>query len=580
MSTLAIFTRLSKDDEDSNSIDNQLREGKQFAKANGFEKTIHYNEGEGVSGSLDIDLRTELNTLIKDIISGDITSVWFRDQNRLARNNHTYTSFVRIIKRYNTDVYYGEKLIDLTNPSESLMGGVKSLFDAHKNELQSYQTKRALADNAKDGKFNGVANYGYYKKDGRYVIDDDEAEVVRRIFKMSLDGKGTTSIAKTLNEEGIKTRYNKLDSKETVKRGSEILNRKDFIWRQATILNIIKTTTYKGQKLFRGNYYAVPAIVNEKLWDDTNKNLKNNRNNSGKKVVHQYILKSIIFCAKCGKPLNGKMTKAKDKPVKHQYYKCASARNKGESCGNRAIRLENIETFIIKHLRNSKDLENHLLESIAESDTLKLLNNQLNELIEQRPQVEKDNNYLYRLIRNPDLENDDKLINDYNSSKNRLKAIDNRISDLKSKIEVEENTNRIEELKESLSTIKIQNNFQIVKKAVQDIIDRIEVAFIQVSEQRRKGSYYITINYKGFKTASTWYANRDSNHFIQSSYYRTEATNKEELQEDINLTIELSGVDPTSFEMVEKYGEFKGLESSSTGHEAIEIKEDDIIEFS
>ena len=63
---LAIYTRLSREDDQSASIDNQIREGKAFAKKHDYQLTI-YNEGEGVSGTLELNDRPELLNLINDV---------------------------------------------------------------------------------------------------------------------------------------------------------------------------------------------------------------------------------------------------------------------------------------------------------------------------------------------------------------------------------------------------------------------------------------------------------------------------------------------------------------------------------
>ena len=96
---LGIYTRLSKQDEDSNSIKNQLREGKKFAEDRGYDYQI-YNEGEGVSGGANLEDRPQLSKLIDDIKHGVITAVWFRNQNRLERNSLTYAKFAQLVKNF------------------------------------------------------------------------------------------------------------------------------------------------------------------------------------------------------------------------------------------------------------------------------------------------------------------------------------------------------------------------------------------------------------------------------------------------------------------------------------------------
>ena len=118
---LAIYTRLSKEDKDSTSIHNQTREGKAFASKINIGYKL-YNEGEGISGGAEIKDRPQLFTLLQDIRSNDIQSVWFRSQNRLERNSSTYAIFISEAQKYKVDVYFNDKLLDFDNPSDNLLG--------------------------------------------------------------------------------------------------------------------------------------------------------------------------------------------------------------------------------------------------------------------------------------------------------------------------------------------------------------------------------------------------------------------------------------------------------------------------
>ena len=103
---LAIYVRLSKEDEESNSIDNQIREGKEFASRQGFDYHV-YNEGKGVSGTWSIDDRPALKQLTDDIRDNKIDAVWVRNQNRLERSVGTFDIFSRIVKSKKIDLYFG-----------------------------------------------------------------------------------------------------------------------------------------------------------------------------------------------------------------------------------------------------------------------------------------------------------------------------------------------------------------------------------------------------------------------------------------------------------------------------------------
>lgn len=322
---LGIYVRLSKEDESSNSIENQLREGKEFAKTNGYKKYQIYNEGKGVSGGNEIEDRPELDRLMKDIASKKIGAVWFRHQNRLERNSVTFHLFSSLAKKTNIAVYFGDKQADLNDPTQFLQASIMTSINAYQIEMQRAQVKRTLIDNAKEGKTTGGKHisYGYTTDNEKYIIIDPETSiVVKLIFKRCLEGVGGGIIARELNEKGVPTKFGA---------------RK---WKQPTIHSIITNPAYMGKRRFRGKLYPVPPILTKEVWDKAQKQLQKNSAYKGKRVEHKYLLKHLVFCGKCGKPMH---VLNYDKEIR--YYRCASVRE-GENCHNPYFRIDALENLI------------------------------------------------------------------------------------------------------------------------------------------------------------------------------------------------------------------------------------------
>ena len=354
---LAIYTRLSKEDKDSTSIKNQIREGKAFASKLKTEYKL-YDEGEGISGGAEIKDRPQLFTLLQDIRSNEIDKVWFRSQNRLERNSSTYVIFISEAQKHKVDVYFNDKLLDFNNPSDNLLGTITSAVNQYQKDLQAFQTKRTLKDNVREGKVWSVVAYGYKSDNGYLAIDDEEALIVKLIYKESLKGSGRDKIAEMLNKRGVLTRYNKI-GKGLIKRVDNeskkvtIARTKDINWGGSAVRKIIKNTLYKGERKFSGEYYKAPAIINPILWKQVNDNLSKNRNNSGKKVEHRYLLKGKLICSRCGRRYSGR----KRVNSKANFYQCSSKRVKGNNCGNRSINIPIIESLIWQRFFADKNLK-------------------------------------------------------------------------------------------------------------------------------------------------------------------------------------------------------------------------------
>ena len=192
-------------------------------------------------------------------------------------------------------------------------------------------------------------------EDKKLVIDEQKAEIVRRIFQLSLDGNGVSKIAEILNNEGIKTSYNEMEGTYRVVNKYtgeiEIRNKTDVTWKGGTINKIITNPIYKGQRKWGNETYPVPPILDEWYWQKVNDNFKNNSNTKGKPVEHSYLLKGLLRCGKCGSNYYGRTrVPVGNKKPKDHYYMCSSKRRGENNCGNRSISIDALDTLIWFHL--------------------------------------------------------------------------------------------------------------------------------------------------------------------------------------------------------------------------------------
>jgi uncharacterized phage protein (TIGR01671 family) len=113
---------------------------------------------------------------------------------------------------------------------------------------------------------------------------------------------------------------------------------------------MIKNTIYKGKRSYSGEFYNCPLIIEPNQWQKVNDNLENNRNNSGKKVEHKYLLKGLLKCCKCGRNYYGhSRINGKD-----NTYICSSRRHKDMICNNKGIFIPFIEGLVWRQMFNDK----------------------------------------------------------------------------------------------------------------------------------------------------------------------------------------------------------------------------------
>ena len=348
---LGIYCRISREKEEGKnvSIPDQKKKGIAMAKELRIDYKIYVDEG--ISGTLPVSERPSFSKLLEDIAEDKITHLYAVDQSRIERSPETRIVVNTMLKKKGIRMFTDmEGEIDLHDPQQSMVGDIMSAFNKFFVDITTKKVKSALLFRVEEGKaHSSILPYGYTKDEGGYlIIDEEEAEVVKKIYELSLKGKGQRSIAEWLDDHNIPTRYNKIGkgtmtTKNKYTGEKTITNKKDIKWAGKTVQGIIKNPIYKGERLYRGKTYAVSAIVSKAYWQEVNDNLKKNANSkSGNTPKYDYLLKGVLRCGKCGRNYYGR-TRANRKD---HFYMCSSKRYKGQSCGQRSINIDVIENII------------------------------------------------------------------------------------------------------------------------------------------------------------------------------------------------------------------------------------------
>lgn len=289
--TAFIYVRLSRDDElegESYSISNQKKLLTKVAKDKGYTNIVVFCD-DGISG---VTMnRPEFNKMIEQIQLGKAAAVFIKDLSRLGRN---YIEVGRL-----TEEFFPEHNIRLVSVSDNLdteegeseLTPIKNLF----NEwyARDISKKRRISNKIKGG--SGIPlsppPYGYIKSPDNsqhWIIDEEAAYVVRRIFDMSYSGMGTFQIALTLSDEKILTPTEYAARKGIKKAGNTGKTTTDpYRWGQSTVGKILANQEYCGD------------VINFKTYSISYKNKKRHANDPENilvfKEVHEPIIDRTIF---------------------------------------------------------------------------------------------------------------------------------------------------------------------------------------------------------------------------------------------------------------------------------------------
>ena len=315
-----LYERLSRDDElqgESNSISNQKQMLEDFARRNGLPNPTHFAD-DGISGTR-FD-RPGFLAMMEEVEAGRVEAIVIKDMSRLGRDYLKVGQVMEVLRQR------GVRLIAINDGVDSLKGDDDfTPFRNIMNEFYARDTSRKIRSVFKSkgmsGKhLTGTVIYGYLwdEKREHWLVDEEAAEVVRRIFSLTLEGYGPYQIACKLSADRIEipvvhlARFN-----EGVNRSKPVKD--PYGWGSSTIVNILKkreylghTINFKTRKHFKDkkSHYVSEdewtifentheAIIDQQTFDLVQKirsNVRRYPNGWGEAAP----LTGLLYCADCG----------------------------------------------------------------------------------------------------------------------------------------------------------------------------------------------------------------------------------------------------------------------------------------
>lgn len=368
---VGIYIRLSREDDDklemSESIKNQRSLLLQYVKENHFQLIDTYID-DGFSGT-NFD-RPGFKRLIKDIENKKINMVITKDMSRLGRD---YIETGRYIEKYFPE--HNIRYIAITDNVDTFLDSANNdiaPFKAIMNDMYakdiSKKIKSSIRAKQKEGKWvSGRCPFGYDidKNDrNKLVINWEQADVVKSIFSMALDGMSSYKIATKLTEEKIKTpaQYYSFEWKNHYKLNYGIWNAKTVkdiltnrIYIGDTVQNKRSKVNYKIKKIVKNNpsdYIIVEnthdAIIERDIFEEVQMRIPKNAGRCEKKEHH--LLDGLLYCMNCGHRISVTSRRKKDNKC---YTICNYYRTyqKHHVCTTHSNNYDVLEKVIIDRLR-------------------------------------------------------------------------------------------------------------------------------------------------------------------------------------------------------------------------------------
>ncbi len=375
---VAAYARVSTNtDEQYTSYEAQVNYYKKFIQEKSDWEYINVYADEGISGT-NTKRRTEFNRMISDALEGKIDLIITKSISRFARNTLDTISFVRKLKDKGIEVFFEkENLWTLDPKSELILTIMASIAQEESRSISQNVTwgKRVSFQSGKVS-FAYKSFLGYKKENDKLVIDEDEAVIVKMIYRMFLvEGKTPSGIASHLTSLHIKTPMGKSTkwTKNTI--DSILRNEKykgDALLQKKYTINYLNHTLVKNTGQFP-QYYVEnnhPAIIDPDMWEQVQIELAR-REELGAKYSSNDIFASKLICEDCG-GFYGKKKWHSNSKYSRFVYQCNRKFDKWkETCRTPHIMEEDIKMkFIEAYNLTMKDKKRIIRDS---QEIIKLL---------------------------------------------------------------------------------------------------------------------------------------------------------------------------------------------------------------
>ena len=363
----ALYARLSQEDAldgESNSIANQKKILLKYATDNGFPNPTFFID-DGVSG-VTFD-RPGWNEMIRLTEAGKVKTVIVKDMSRMGRD------YLKV--GYYTESFFAKRdirYIAINDGVDSDKGDndftpFRNLFNDFYARDTSKKIRAVMRAKGNAGEHLCTnPPYGYMKDPAdkkKWIVDEEAAEIVKRIFDLCIAGKGPMQIAKLLTTQHVltvKAHYAQRDGKP--------LPEKPYQWSPKSVAGILERPEYTGctvnfktyskshklkkrlhnapenQRIFPNTQ---PAIIDEQVFARVQE-LRENKRRPAKQAERQGLFSGLLYCADCGSKLH--FATGKNMTPQQDCYRCSRYKSNTGDCTMHFIREETLKLFVLQRI--------------------------------------------------------------------------------------------------------------------------------------------------------------------------------------------------------------------------------------
>ena len=445
---VAAYARVSTDsDEQFTSFTAQVDYYTNLINGNPKWELVDVYTDEGISGT-NTKHREGFNKMIKDALAGKIDLIVTKSVSRFARNTVDSITTIRALKEKGVEVFFEKENIYTLDAKGELLITLMSSLAQEESRSISENVTWGFRKRFQDGKFSMAYKtfLGYEKgPDGKPIINEEEAKVVRQIYRWFLEGMSCFSIAERLNEMKVP-----MPSKKINKDTGEYVYR----WQCPVIMSILSNEKYKGEAILqktitvdflththKKNEGEAPqyhvtnsheAIILPIEWEMVQEELKRRNETKSAKYTGTSIFASKLICEDCGGFYGQKVWHSNDK-YRRVIFRCNHKfTKKGCKCETPTIDEEQIKKAFIDsynqldngYLLDDIDIMKEVAKDTAEIDaSMEETENELYYAIEVAKQMVDENAATAM--------DQEEYLKRYKTVEDKINALNKKIDDLK-----------------------------------------------------------------------------------------------------------------------------------------------------
>ncbi len=345
----AVYTRKSHEeglDQEFNSLDAQRQAAEAYVESQRHEGwrllPDRYDDGGFSGGNME---RPALARLLGDIRAGRIDCVVVYKVDRLSRSLLDFSQLISLFDQHEVSFVSVTQQFNTTTSMGRLTLNILLSFAQFEREIIGERIRDKKLATARQGKYiGGQPVLGLDIVDKKYVVKEEEAELVRRIFHLQLKHQSCRKTAEALNAEGLVTK--RYQTKSGKRMGGKL-------WKGRNVYDLLTDRKYLGRIVHKGVAYEGehPAIIDADLFDKVQAVLSSNKTYTHKHQVQRFaLLRGLLRCGHCGSLIQPSWTKNHGR--EYRYYTCSKRVKTGyENCPLPSLSAGEIEKAVVAEVR-------------------------------------------------------------------------------------------------------------------------------------------------------------------------------------------------------------------------------------